>query len=267
MSGVELARVFAARWAASEMLLMRGGSAVAIECGLRRGRPAWPWIDGANLLVRWSGAREPIPTLDPLDGERSLEIVGFAGPDAGAVDEYSDVSDAADAVYHYAVISVGGGGAWLPIDARRIQTRVVSGGVLLGPLPNAPSEIAVRLIDGNVPLVTWMHGSLGEPVSPEVFDVYEVADVGAFDWSTPSGQVMYVAGATRYAWSGAALSGGDVRYYMVRSRSRDGVRSLIPRVGLSPAASYDDVDAAHVPVIQTPETPAAIEGLSVGVFA
>ncbi|MBL8880646.1 MAG: hypothetical protein JNG88_16155 [Phycisphaerales bacterium] len=267
MSTIELAAVFADRWLAAEMLLMRGGSALAIECGLRRGRPVWPWIDGANVLVRWSGEREPIPALDAIDGARVLEIVGFAGPAAEAIEEFGDVSDASDAVYHFAVIAVGGGGAALTIDTTRIQTRVTVGGVLLGPLPNAPSEIAVRLLDGNVPRVTWTHSPQNEPVSPATFDVYEASDVESFDWAAPNGEVEYVEGVTGYSWHGEALNGGDVRYYVVRARSGGGVRSLIPRVGLSPAASYDAADAARTPVIQVPATPAAIEGLTLGAVA
>ena len=250
--GVELRPDLVRRHLALLASMASGQSGLASRCGARRGRPGWSLFEGCNLLLRWSGERLPLPALGDPDA-RQAEVVGFAAADATQIDTFDDTPHAVDTIYHYGLVQVGGGG--VPNELHPFETRTVyvdAGGDLHTGLPNAPAVVSVRLLPGDLPLVTWMFSTAHQQAAASEFRVYAADDVSAFDFEDPIGTVSYVANQTRYEWTGEALSPSDVRYYTVRSATAGGVLSLIPRTGLCPSGSYSSVDKGRCPMVQVP---------------
>jgi hypothetical protein len=250
------------RYIALQGLAARGGSALGMLTVPRRTRPTWGQVDGLNLLLRWQGDEIPLPTLDP-GGARPAEIVGLASADAEQIETFADVTHAADTVYHYAIVQLGGGGVATRINPFEVQTRVFdSGGSLLGYMPNAPDAPSVRMLADGKPYLTWTYSTFKQQAPPAMFNVYVTDGASDFDFGTPTAQVAYEPSRTRYDWTQDALSPGDVRYYTVRAESAAGVKSLIPRLGLCPSGDYNWVSKGRCPVIQIPAgPPAEVENL------
>lgn len=231
--------------------------ALGVRCAY--GPCAWPLTEGCYLLLRWDGERRPYPTLDGSNGRPAL-IVGFALAGATSIKEFADVTHAAGTTYHYAVVAVGPGGVAEEIAPERIVTRVFDGGgALLGLMPNAPAAIAADVVTGNKPLIRWAYSRWYEQVTPVRFEVY-ASSGAAFNFATPAGTVSWQSGVTGYEWTGAALTAGDARWYTVRAVSAAGVKSLIPRTGLTPSPDYAAVELARCPKVIVPAAPSA--GLS-----
>lgn len=219
--------------------------------------PLWPWTEGVNLLLRWSGARLPLPRLGDPD-TRQYEIVGWATADAVTILTFAGVAHAADTVYHYVVVQVGGGGVVNRPRSFEIVTRTFdSGDTLRDLMPNTPSQLDARLLPSDKPHVTWWYSAVRQQVAPATFNVYVTDGVSGFDYNSPAGSVNYVAGQSRYDWTGTVLSADDVRYYTVRAESAGSVLSLIPQLGLCPSGDYDSVDLARCPQVLVPAGPPA----------
>lgn len=256
---IELRPSFADVEVALDALAVRGGGELAIELMLRRGRCVWPWDEGVYVLVRWAGERQPLPAADPLDGAPAFEIVGVAPFDDSKIDEFADVADIANTVYHYALLAIGGGGAVPEIDPLQVQERSIDGaGNVRGLMPNAPSALDVGLLAGNRPHLAWAYSRVYEQAAPSVFRIYQTDGASAFNFAAPAASVPFIAGVTRYDWLGPALNAGDERYWTVRAESAAGVLSLIPRIGDTPSPDYDAVPKLRCPGLIVPSVaPAA----------
>lgn len=239
--------------------------ALGLRAHLPSSWPTWPWGDGANLLICWSGERLPIPSLNPWD-DRSAIIVGFVYPDQEQIDTYGDFTPPADTVYWFTMVQLGGGGADSAIDVEEIQPRVTNGSAeWLGLLPNAPASLHASFLPGLKPRFSWVYSRFNEQVQPDHFAVFESIDAAAFNFASPVATVAFNGRGTRYEWIGAGLSAGDVRHYTVRAVSAKGVSSLIPRLGRAPSPDYDDVGLARCPKLVAPRGPTAINNLWLGV--
>lgn len=211
------------------------------------GAGEWMCRGGVYLLVRWSGERWPLPSIDPL-ADRTAIIVGHVrAADAGKLRTYATVAHAVNTIYHYAVVPVSGGGIIGAINPLAITTRTTDGaGATRGAMPNAPSNLDVRLATGNVPVLRWAYSAAGEQTPPATFEVF-ASSGSAFNFAAPLATVTYRRGQSQYVWSGAALNSGDARWYTVRAKSNGGVLSLIPQQGRCAAGDYDTVSLGHCP--------------------
>jgi hypothetical protein len=215
----------------------------------------WPHQGGALILIGWEGERLPYPTLDPWRREkRQAAVVGRTPGLSGEVDTFADISFS-DGTYHFAVVPFGPAGMPAEIEPANVQTRVFDGGELIGRMPNAPACIQVRRLPGDKPHVTWIYSRFAEQIVPATFEVYVRDEETDFDWNSPTGAVDFRAERTRYNWTGAGLSPGDVRYYTVRAKSATGIKSLIPQRGRSPSSIYNTVHKHFCARLEIPAGP------------
>lgn len=256
MSVTDLNTPLARAHTRKQALLGRGMSGFGINCGLRRGRPRWPFYDGLNVLCRWTGERLPSAGL-AIEDARPAEIIGIAEGDATQIDVFGDVTHTPNGVEHFAVVPVSEWGAVAPLDVTQRVTRVFDGaGAPLGLMPNAPSYVTARRMPGNKPLVRWKYSAWRQQIKPVTFRVYAgVGAAGAVNLSTPAATVSWIPGRTDYEWLGDALSVGDVRHYTVRAVSAAGVLSLIPRLSGGSGPSYSSVALTDCARIEIPTPP------------
>ncbi len=216
---------------------------------------------GGHLLVRWSGDRLPIPSIDGSTS-RSAEIVGHMHASQAELVEFPHVTHDEDVVYHYATVQVSGGGKRGKLQVDEVLTRVYDKGVLVDLLPNTPSCLSVSATPDLRPILRWIYSGKRERALPIRFDVFQATRSTDFNFDAPLASVTFKEEQSQYEWVGAPLSVGEERFYTVRAVTAGGVSGLIPRVALSPSSSYTSVDRFQTARLRIPDsTPEGVTDL------
>lgn len=216
--------------------------------------------NGGHVLVRWSGDRLPIPSIDGSTS-RTAEIVGHAPSSATEIKEFAHVTHQ-DVVYHYATVQVSGGGKRGKLQVDEIVTRVFDKGELVDVLPNTPSRLSVSATPDLRPVLRWIYSGKRERALPDHFDIFVATRLADFNFAAPLASVAFSEKQSQYEWVGDPLSLGDERFYTVRAVTVGGVAGLIPRVAMSPSALYSSVDRFQTARLRIPDsTPAGVAGV------
>lgn len=230
-----------------QQLAMSGGGLALLHRGRR---PAWPHTKGALVLLGWTDERLPLAALLPRAGGRRAHLLASKGGGASPIDSLTGVSLPVG-LWHVGLEQFGAGGVSGGLDRHNVQTvYVASNGAAPSLLPPCPSGLAARRVAGDKPRVTWVESRFEEQAAPSEFRVFVRDAAGPWTFGAPAVVVPFTAGKVRYAWTGAALNAGDVRYYTVRAATAGGVLSLIPRLGAGPSPDYDDVAIGHCPRVE-----------------
>lgn len=234
--------------------------ALGVFAALDRVRPTFACKAGLNLLVRWSGEKRPVGSVDLEDG-RPVQVVGAALASETTIAPFATVTHAASTVYWHALVTLSGGGELAGVQARQCVPVQTSGaGAVQSVLPNAVRELAARrLSDGRVQL-SWIYSGDQASVDPDGFEVFAAAEGVAFNWATPLATVTWRRYTQRYAYTTTTLNAGDAYFFAVRTVAGP-MLSLVPRAGIDPSPVIDDAAVGRallVRVPQTPQTPPAV---------
>ncbi|UCG15489.1 MAG: hypothetical protein JSV19_09345 [Phycisphaerales bacterium] len=174
----------------------------------------FPRITGGYNLYRGS------PGAGEIDYGRP---VGAAGTAATEIRNFPWCLHASNTTYAYVVRSIGGGGVESDSSAPPVSVEIDALGTVIGPRPNAPSQLSVRpAADGAFDL-RWTYSTAGEAAPPMMFRIFSDQGTGAIDFDTVVGSVAYRAGQVHYAFTTPTHAHGTRRLWAVRAVSVDDV--------------------------------------------
>jgi hypothetical protein len=150
----------------------------------------------------------------------------------------------ANTEWHYIRRQVSDCGLESP-DSPACIVRIDAEGIMIGSLPNAPTDLRVENAAGGKLVLKWRYVTLNEEIKPLGFHIYVNSGAG-FDYGSIAGTVRY-SRQLDYSWMSEAFAHGQLVSFVVRAY----------------AAAGDEKNTSAVSGTADAEGPAAVTGLTV----
>jgi len=175
---------------------------------------SFPRIRGGYNLYRGGPAREDIDWSVP---------VGAAPADAATIANFPWRGHTPGTVYFYGLRAIGGGGVECADVGSVQRVEFDAAGALIGPRPNAPTNLQVRPVAGGKFALRWTYSPCGEQTAPAEFRIYHDGGTGAVQYDAPVGVVGYRSGRFAYSYVSDAFADQTKVQWVVRAASSEGV--------------------------------------------